>query len=252
MRWARTRTAGGRAACCSSGSPAPCALLRNPIVSRHFGRRWPLGVGRTGREQPWRDARCRGDASRTAPHSWAPPHARRALWHNRPRVSMSLCTMWASPPGPGRTRPISRTPQLVNSVRLDQIDHGNTPVWPVSGTPNLISSSRDWDPHSGGFALQGRRPSPTGGCSAGQERPCRYPLGPIDHPEKTGRYQPALPYVCGVWCLCCAHYVHTPQLPRQGPKPAAGCTRAQLRAFPGRVWVQISARNRQNHPPDPN
>ena len=51
------------------------------------------------------------------------------------------------PPGPGRTRPISRTPPLVNTIRLDQIDHGNTPVWPVSGTPNLISSSRDWDPH---------------------------------------------------------------------------------------------------------
>ena len=101
------------------------------------------------------------------------------------------------------------------------------------------------------FCAPGASALTDGRCSAGQERPCRYSLGPIDHPEKTGRYQPALPYVRGVWCLCCAHYVHTPQLPRQGPKPAAGCTRAQLCAFPGRVWVQISARNRQNHPLDP-
>ena len=53
-----------------------------------------------------------------------------------------------------------------------------------------------------------------GRCSAGQERPCRYSLGPIDHPEKTGRYQPALPYVCGVWCLCCTHTA----APTPGPK----------------------------------
>ena len=209
MRWARTRTAGGRAACCSSGSPAPCALLRNPIVSRHFGRRWPLGVGRTGREPPWRDARCRGDASRTAPHSWAPPHARRALWHNRPRVSMSLRTMWASPPGPGRTRPISRTPPLVKSIRLDPIDHGNTPVWPVSGTPNLISSSRDWDPHVV-LHSRGAGPHRRGDVLLVKSGPVGTPWAQLTTQKRPGAISAGL--TIRVWCLAfmlCPLCTHT-------------------------------------------
>ena len=52
-----------------------------------------------------------------------------------------------------------------------------------------------------GIPMQG--PALTdGGCSVGQKWPCGYPLGPIDHPEKTGRDRPTLPFLCGVWRSC--------------------------------------------------
>ena len=104
MRWAREKTAGGRAAPLQPFSatclPALHALLRIPIVNRYFGRQWPLGVGRTGQERPWWDVRCRGDAPGAAPPSWAPPHTRRTPWHNRPGASIGLYTMRALPPRP--------------------------------------------------------------------------------------------------------------------------------------------------------
>ena len=61
-------------------------------------------------------------------------------------------------------------------------------------------------------ALTGRR------CSAGQERPCRCSLGPIDHPEKTGRYISRPYHTCVVFGVYAVPTMHTHRSPHAGAR----------------------------------